>query len=554
MAQTKKEKERKAKEAAKKKAEAQRQRKIKSLLKSYVDVVNKIRKFPTRADLAEKGITRDTIRHYFVNLEKMRDMAKTVYPEAFEGVISVDDYTNENVTEELSNSKVLFLTTAVNGQFAHQKFMDSIATFCKKNKAKLALLPSHDPAHNLDNEIEWHFDSRIVEEMHPIIFEDYNLNSNLHISGVRINAKQINPTTGLSRISQGHGSFIFASPKQSLEFIPNSNVKMPHAMMSTGSCTLPNYKTTKGNSLRTAFLAHYDHVIGGIIVEIKDDKIYHFRQVQADKNGKFIDLGIEYSGKGTRKVAGDLIMGDYHAGEHDEVAVKGNEDLAKRVKSKRVFLHDMFNGNSISHHEQHNIVVRAQRAKQDEVSLEKELQVTSEQIDRVGSWPSVKEIVMVKSNHDEFLIRWLQDARFNKDPLNFQMGCKLADLAVDDVDPLQAGIETVRPLKHSKKVTWLQRDEDYKIAGIECGAHGDKGPNGSRGTKKNLEKAYGQAIIGHSHTPGILRGIFQVGTTSKLHLGYNVGPSSWVHCSCVIYPNGQRQLINFINGEYTTLK
>lgn len=534
--------------------ERQRQNTIKKLLKTYVKIVKSVRRFPTRADLAEQGITRDTIRHYFVNIKKMRDMAKLMHPEAFAGVVTADEYSDADVKKALSKKRTIFLTTLVNGQFVHQGFMGSIKTFLKKNNAELAFLPSHDPAHNLDNEIEWHFDEEIVEAGYPIIFDQYDLNSNLHISGIRVNAKQINPTTGLGRISQGQGSFIFASPKQSLEFMPNSNVKLPHAMMSTGACTIPNYKTSRGNSLRTAFLAEYDHVMGGLIVEIKDDKIYHFRHVQADSKGNFIDLGVEYNSRSTKKVSGDLIMGDYHAGEHDEAAVRGNEDLANRVKAKRVFLHDMFNGMSISHHEEHNIIVRAQRAKKNQLSLEKELEITSQEMDRVAGWKSVKEIVMVKSNHDEFLIRWLQDARFNKDPLNFQMGCKLADVAVADKDPLKVGIELVRPMKHAKKVTWLQRDEDYKIAGVECGSHGDKGPNGSRGTKKNLENAYGRAIIGHSHTPGILRGIFQVGTTSKLHLGYNVGPSSWVHCSCIIYPNGQRQLINFINGEYTLQK
>lgn len=542
------------KKDALKQQERQRQKTIKKLLSAYVKIVKNISRFPTRADLAAEGITRDTIRHYFVNIVKMREMAKELFPDVFAGVVTAEEYSDVDIKKNISKSKTIFLTTLVNGQFAHKGFIGSIETFLKKNNAKLAFIPSHDPAHNLDNKIEWHFDEDLIRKKYPIIFDQYDLNSNLHISGIRVTAKQINPTTGLGRISQGQGSFIFASPKQSLEFMPNSNVKLPHAMMSTGACTIPNYNTSRGNSLRTAFLAEYDHVIGGLIVEIKDDKIYHFRHVQADSKGNFIDLGVEYSPKGTKKISGDLVMGDYHAGEHDEPTVKANEDLANRIKAKKIFLHDMFNGMSINHHEDHNIIVRAQRARKNQLSLEKELEITSQEMDRVAGWKSVQEVIMVKSNHDEFLIRWLMDARFNKDPLNFQMGCKLADSAVNSQDPLKVGIEMIKPMKHAKKITWLQRDEDYKIAGVECGSHGDKGPNGSRGTKKNLENAYGKAIIGHSHTPGILRGIFQVGTTSKLHLGYNVGPSSWVHCSCIIYPNGQRQLINFIGGEYTLFK
>ncbi len=552
---SKKQKLKKEKLEAKKKAEKAREEKRKKIVKAYVEVVKGKRMFPTREDMAEQGYTRDMIRHHFINMARLRDMAKMLYPKAFEGVVEVEDYLGEKAQKDLEKKinkhKRFFITTAVNGQFIHKGFMKSIENYCEVNKAQLLVLPSHDPAHNLDNQIEWHFASQIIDKDYPIIFEQLDLNSNLHISGIRINAKQINPTTGLSRISQGKGSFIFASPKQSLEFVPTSNVKLPHAMMSTGSCTLPNYKTSLGNSLRTAFLAHYDHVIGGIIVEVVDDKIYHFRQVQADAKGNFIDLGKMYTSKTVKDVKGaKLIMGDYHAGEHDEPTVEACEKIIDDLKIDTVFLHDMFNGASINHHEDHNIIKKAQRAKMMELYLSEELHTTSVELDRIGAHKSVKEIVMVKSNHDEFLLRWLQDGRFKNDPHNFQIGCKLADAAVDGEDPLKAGIEAIRKPKHHKKIKWLHRDEDYKVAGIELGNHGDKGPNGSRGSIKNLEKAYGKAVIGHSHTPGILRGIWQVGTSSLLDLGYNVGPSSWVHCSCILYPNGQRQLINFIDGKY----
>ncbi len=515
--------------------------------------------FPTREDMAAEGYNRDIIRHYFVNMSKLRDMAKMLYPKAFAGVVDVESYINDeaqkSLEKKIKSHKTFFITAVVNGQFTHDGFMKSIDSLCKERNAQLLLIPSHDPAHNLDNSIEWHFAHSLVESDTPIVFDQVDLNSNIHISGIRINAKQINPTTGLGRISQGKGSFIFASPKQSLEFVPTSNVKLPHAMMSTGSCTLPNYKTSLGNSLRTAFLAHYDHTIGGIIVEVQDDEVYHFRQVQADAQGRFIDLGTMYSSSKPKKVKGaKLVMGDYHAGEHDEPTVEACERLIDKLQVDTVFLHDMFNGASINHHEDHNIIKKAQRAAVRELNLARELATTSREIDRVARHKSVEEVVLIKSNHDEFLLRWLQDARFRDDPHNFQIGCQLADAAVSGQDPLKFGIESIAKPKYNHKLRWLHRDEDYKIAGIEVGSHGDKGPNGSRGSIRNLEKAYGKAVIGHSHTPGILRGIWQVGTSSLLLLGYNVGPSSWVHCSCLVYPNGQRQMINFIDGQYTLQK
>lgn len=522
------------------------------ILETYISIVRQKSLFPTRADLAYAGLSRDKVRHHFVNLVGLRNAAKLHNPDVFEGVIDLEDYASEKairaIQKEVKKYKRFFITTAVNGQWVHPGFLDSIRTYCDKNKAKLLVLPSHDPAHNLDNDIEWHFDKSIISD--PILFEEVHLNSNIHVSALRISAKQINPTTGLGRVCQGKGSFIFASPKQSLEFDPVSSEKLPHARMSTGACTIPNYKTTKGNSLRTAYLAENDHVLGGIIVEIEDDKIYHFRQVQSDSEGGFADLGMFYKGDAVGRMVPKLVMGDYHAGEQDETAVKAWEEVIDETQCDEVFFHDMFNGQSINHHEDHNIIVKARRASQDKLSLAAELKVTGEQLDRILARRSIKKGVVVKSNHDDFLMRWLQESKFKNDPANFKIGCELAALAVDGKDPIQAGIDMVYSLKFKSKLLWLERDQDYRIGGVECGAHGDKGPNGSRGSKASMESAYGKAIIGHSHTPGILRGIYQVGTSSLLRLGYNIGPSSWVHCSCLIYPNGQRQLINSIKGKW----
>jgi len=555
-AKKKKEQEKLKKEKVKAKLEKQKAARKRAMLEKYVKIVQQTNMFPTRSDLATVGISRDNLRHYFVNIKGMRDAAKMTFPEVFEGVVDVENYIDKKYQEalqkEIKKYKRFFITTAVNGQFVHPGFMESINTYCKKNKTKLLILPCHDPAHNLDNQIEWHFDDVISQNGHDIVFSELSLNSNIHISGLRVTAKQINPTTGLARVSQNKGSFIFGSPKQPLEFNPVASKKMPHALMGTGACTVKNYKTTKGNSLRSAFLADHDHELGGLIVEIEDDKIYHFRQIQIDVKGKFIDLGIEYSGKSTKAVRGTrLVLGDYHAGEHEESAVNAWEQIINQLKVEELFLHDVHNGLSTNHHEEKNMILRAKRAQEvNQISLEAELKITAREIDRMASLESVKKVVIIKSNHDEFLNRWLNECRFKNDPINFQLGCRLADKSIDGADPLQEGIKEVGGLKHSRKVLWLKRDQDYKFADIELGAHGDVGPNGARGSKANLEKAYGKCVIGHSHTPGILRGVFQVGTTSKFQLGYNRGASSWMHTSCLVYPNGQRQLINSIGGKW----
>lgn len=100
------------------------------------------------------------------------------------------------------------------------------------------------------------------------------------------------------------------------------------------------------------------------------------------------------------------------------------------------------------------------------------------------------------------------------------------------------------------EVRTLGLNESFVIEGIECGMHGDIGPNGARGSIRNLRRIGIRSFVGHSHTPGIEEGCYQVGTSSRLKLEYNNGPSSWLNTHGLIYPSGKRTLINIIDGEW----
>lgn len=530
------------------------------ILSAYVGIIESGSFFPTRTDLKSVGISRDMIRYYFGTMSDLRHAAKDTFPDSFRGSLNIDEYLSDENLEQLnkriSKYQRFIISTAVSGQTIHAGFLASMRRYCKENNAKLLILPSHDPAHNLDNEIDWHFDPSIITE--DIIFEETTLNSNLFISGIRVTAKQINPITGLNELSQTKGSFISASPKQFLEYDAVSANKLPHARMTTGACTLSNYSSSRGNSQRSSYIADFQHIIGAVIVEITDDDIYHFRQVQAGENGSFCDLGYEYSPKKVKKLTGKdapvLVMGDYHAGEHDESAVKAWIDVINQLGIEEVVFHDMFNGASINHHEEHDIMLRAERIRKGLNSLETELTITSREFDRILGLKSVKSGIVVKSNHDDFIDRWVRPYKFAKDPVNAEFGTLLAAdiITANKVgirkDFFKTALELNGAPKNMSKLKWLSYDEDYLVSGIHLGAHGDRGANGARGSIKGLAKSYPRCVVAHSHTPGIFKGTFQVGTTSLLRLGYNKGASSWIHCSCLVYRSGQRQLINSING------
>lgn len=526
-----------------------------TVLKAYCEITKKTRMHPTRVELLKRGHNRDKIRDLFGNLEGLREAAKDWKPEIFDGIIDESIFTPKKfarLKDDVKDYKRFVITTAVTGCKIHEGFLKSIQTYCEKNDAKLLVLPCTDPA-SAGTGSEWSIPSLVGEG--NVVMSDLSLNSNVFISSIKLSAKQIDPTTGLARIGQRNGSFIYASPKQRLKFVPVSNTKYPHAEMTTGAITLPNYTPRNDKphwymSRRTAYIAHNDHVMGAIILEIQDEKRFHFRQIQAESSGSFVDLGNYYQGRRVSRLNAEaLVMGDWHSGETDPTAKKAWKEVVAVARPKKLFVHDGFNGKSINPHEIKKQITQAQSASTGLLQLEPELRGFAKDLDELATWPGIEEVLVVYSNHDAFLERWLEDGTFGKDPVNYRIGTELAAAMFDGKYALQYGVEKFG-LKHKNKVRWLGVDEDYKIARIQLGAHGHIGPKGSRGNIRNMESSYGQSVTGHAHGPEIMRGAWQMGTSSFLKLNYNKGPSDWVHSSCLVYSNGARQLINSFGGDW----
>lgn len=526
----------------------------KKILLKYAELAQKKGYHPSSGQLIEKtGVSYKQIEGQFSNMKTLRKLALEHYPKYFENIVDDNVFSKKSLKHLEATSekhKRFFITTAVMGCKVHEGFYRSIKSYCRKNGAMLIVLPTLDPA----ADVPFHLDGILANDF--ILGDDLALNDNLFLSAVGITAKQIDPVTGLGRIGQRNGSFIFASPKQRLKMIPTSNEKIPHAIMSTGALTKPNYKTKKHLSKRTAYFADHDHVIGGIIVEIDNETAFHFRQVQADSKGSFIDLGVEFRPDGSISLAQPeaFVLGDWHSGETSPIAascfITSQDSVAKELHPKRIIIHDGFNGMSISHHEVKNKALRAQRASENKLSLEAELEGYRKDLEYFCSLKFVKEVVIVKSNHDEFLDRYLAEGRYVEDAQNHLLSLDLVKAMIEeDANPIQVYMEK-KGIKYGHKLTWLKRDEDYKISGVELGAHGDHGGDGARGSLIHTEAAYGQSISGHSHKEEILRGAWQVGTCSILNPRYRKGSSSWSWASCILYKNGSRQLIRVIEDDW----
>lgn len=519
--------------------------KQREILIAYLRGAQKLKRHLSRSEMRDLGFSRDAIRASFSSLIKLKEEVKKVFPKEVEGLVDeqiLNPEKSKQLRRDLKQFSRFVITTAVDGAPVHKGFLNSIKNYCKRNDAMLLVIPAENT----------------LKEMDPVlvgehwILEDTDLNSNFRICTIKISPKAVQPTTSLQRIGQREGSMIVASPKQFLEFVAVGTDKYPHAVMSSGAITVPNYYSKNGEVRRVDYIANHDHVLGAVIVEVEDDSNYHFRQIQADESGHFFDLGLQYTEKTFKKVPPQgMLWGDLHAGEVDQTAKKASIEMMLHTGVRRIFWGDAFSGISINHHEEDNHIKRAILAGEGKMSLEDEIRELVKEIDEITSHDQVDELVIVASNHHDFLSKhYLPKGKYVLEPQNYKIAHKLVSAMLDGKDPLQYACETLIGLAFPEKVKWLKRDEDIQIGGVQMGAHGDKGANGSKGSKRTIENAYGRAMHGHTHSPHIFRGVFCVGTNSLLRPGFNEGPSGWVHNNGFVYDNGMCQLVNIFNGRW----
>jgi hypothetical protein len=447
------------------------------------------------------------------------------------------------------------VTAAQNGTPAHKGFVDSLESAANHLNAEIIAIPlmykntdSKYPASQA-NEPVW------ADEVQAYLCNQRKkLNPNLILMGdVKTLPTATSPLTGFEAMSHGE-SAIYGHTKLQLRSIPTPQSSMPKLLTTTGACTLPNMTDSRAGKL-----GDFHTTAGAALVEVQG-KAFHLRQINASKTtGEFQDLTMLYTPSGVRKDQGveALIMGDTHTDFLDPLVWKATQDMIRTLKPKLLVFHDLCDGHAINHHTRGNWVnalakIRAGRSDA-RGETERAILFAQQAADDFDV-----DVIVVPSNHNDFLMEWIKNTDPRHSPANLRFWCETA-MAVDDSTRMgPGGAEAVDPFVYwgrklvgkNSRVKFLDRDESYVVAGIELGMHGDVGPNGARGSINNLRRIGVKSVIGHSHTPGISEGCYQVGTSTPLQLEYTRGCSSWLNTNCVIYGNGKRSLLNIIDGRW----
>ena len=376
--------------------------------------------------------------------------------------------------------KRFIVTWAQNDTPVHENFICNIETYANHIKADI-----HVIAGRYKNPTSVFTDKKYEEWPERVL---KYLDANRHeihkymwiMSDVKIQPTAVDPMTGLQGMT-GINSCIFGSPKVQMETIPVLEGNLPKIMMTTGACTVKNYTDSKSGKK-----GEFHHTLGFVVVEIKDDETFFARQVTASESGDFTDLyyRVEYdpdedsSTVKTIDRVSALILGDVHYGQHDEEVISKTREMMDNIRPDYVVLHDVFDGLSINHHEANDPFVQYHREMEGTNSLRSEI---DSMLDGLEVFQDYKTVI-VRSNHDDFLDRWLKNTDWRKATTmkNSIEYMEFSTLLLKGEAP-KGIIPYLINQKFPEFIT-LGRSDSFVVRDWELGQHGDIGSNGARGS------------------------------------------------------------------------
>lgn len=361
---------------------------------------------------------------------------------------------------------------------------------------------------------------------------------------------------------------IFPHAKIQLQAVATAKLARTKQLLTTGCVTMPNYL-----QMKAGIKASFHHQIGAVLVELMPDSTFFCRHLHADglgaDEGGFYDLDRRVEGgkvtTGHRIEA--ISYGDIHHEKLDpEVALStwgydvetgktiSNATLLDRLRPKHQFFHDLSDFAPRNHH---NI--------KDPHFLFKTHQHGTDNVEAAlaGCSRFLKETqrgfcksVVIQSNHDNALLRWLKEIDYRQDPVNalFFLEAQTSyyrQLADGIADPpiFEQVLRDFQPCALSG-VKFVSEDDSYMVLGVEFAIHGHLGANGARGNPRHYTKMGSKSVTAHTHTPQITDGAYVNGVSGSLDMGYNRGLSSWAHAHTILYPNGARTILTMMDGRW----
>lgn len=452
--------------------------------------------------------------------------------------------------------KRFVFTSAQNNTALHEQFFNALTKFCDHRNAKLFVSRFSYNKAGFQNGTK----EGVQELWYDPRLEPFIQDKSLSIKDTLIFCGELdilptaeNPLSGFDNYTKG-ASCIIPHAKMAMKSVPTMSDYQPKIMYTTGAITQRNYIQRKAGQK-----ADFHHVFGAMYVEVAADGTWFARQLIANDDGSFYDLTDHFTADGVTHdhTVEALNYGDIHIEKIDPVTASvtffENGNILDTLKPKYQLIHDLIDFEARNHHNIKDPFFWAEKfyAKKDRVE---DCITKAAQFLKNVARPYSRTVV-VESNHDLALKKWLSsgDARF--DPVNVEFFHRASAMIHQQIavgNPRFGIFEAlVREHVPLETTEFLKEDQSFLVAGqIECGMHGHLGPNGARGNPRNIRGIGRKCNTGHTHSAGIIDGIYTAGVTGRLDMDYNKGPSSWSHSHIVTYPNGKRAIITIKNGKW----
>lgn len=475
--------------------------------------------------------------------------------------VSAGVLTHDESTRLELDGRVFIVTSAQNNTPVHTAFLENLKIYADSLEAQLIVFPfiyNLDQFQNGEGSDSIWYDPAIKPYLQR---ESVWIGSGRKVSAMNFNIlpTAANPLgSGMAQAIGAAEAMIVPHATLTHDCVPVLGAQFGRVvpqMYSTGTITQRNYVQQRAGQTASA-----RHNFGALIVEFNKHGQFWVRQIETDENGGFCDLrnyvngsvcdvdivAINYGDIHAEKIDSAVAMMQWGAGSRGGVLCTGDRlSMLDYLRPQYQMVHDLLDFAALNHHnrEQHFHMASnyySERKVTDDLS---DVSAVLSDMYRQDT-----KTVVVYSNHDDALFRWMGDAKYEprKDPANALIYFQLqvaAYSAIADGEQFEALPVALEMTSGMSGAYFLKASESFLVGGVELGEHGHAGVNGARGNKK-MYSSY-KATTGHTHTSSIHGGHYVAGVSGKLAMGYNeTGASNWVHACVIQYATGFRSIIH----------
>lgn len=407
-------------------------------------------------------------------------------------------------------------------------------------------------------DVEWP-----AEALQYTVYDNIVVNKDWLIAGkLHIQATAARPLQGMQGFSKER-SCVVGHSRLAWETRPTPPGHPSIRQITTGSISEPQYSDTKLGQL-----SEFHHTLGALLLETDGTRTFVRHLRPSVTTGEFYDFEHHYSPSGyqgeSQGAIDAVVFGDLHEWFSEEKTLI--LDFARRYKPLHTVIHDPIDSFSISPHHEKDPLMRVAKLTLGMGNLEREVGSLCEFHTELRNALPLQDskIHYVASNHTDHILQWLKARDWQKiDPnskvhrflLNTYMEYledKTNALEYANTGNLPSILEVLmdRAGIQDGNTFYPSVNDSLMIHTIECGQHGHKGANGSKGTPNSFRQSQYKMIVGHMHTPGMYDGVYVVGTSGGLKMNYNDGLSSWDTVHATIDRFGKRRLFNTVAGKY----